>query len=286
MLHPLLFEDILRAALREDIGRAGDITTAAIIGPAARMRAVFRARKPGTIAGLPIAEATMRLLDPALGFRTLVPDGAQAEAGAVLAAVEGNARAILAAERTALNLLSHLSGIATATREVVEAVRPHRPRIACTRKTLPGLRGLQKYAVRQGGGANHRFGLDDAMLIKDNHIALAGGIAAAMRQARDAAGHMVRIQVEVESPAGAEEAVQAGADAILLDNMAPDAMRQIVARHGAGVTIEASGGITPASAAAVAASGVHVISLGWLTHSVRALDIGLDADAAGRDGSG
>jgi len=199
------------------------------------------------------------------------------QAGSIIAEIAGPARGILTAERVALNFLGHLSGIATATRGMAEAISHTRARIVCTRKTTPGLRTLEKYAVRCGGGLNHRFGLDDAMLIKDNHIALAGGIGPALQRARAHAGHLVKIEIEVDTLAQLEDVIANGsADAVLLDNMSPDNLRQAVGLVAGRAVIEASGGITPANAAVIAETGVDLISAGWLTHSVRTLDIGLD----------
>jgi nicotinate-nucleotide pyrophosphorylase (carboxylating) len=196
--------------------------------------------------------------------------------GHVIAVLTGPARGMLTAERVALNFLCHLSGVASATAGIVEAIRGQRARIVCTRKTLPGLRSLQKYAVRVGGGSNHRFGLDDAVLIKDNHIAVAGGIAPAVERARAQVGHLVKIEVEVDTPAQLEEALKLGIDAVLLDNMSPEALRRAVALVDHRAITEASGRITPATAPAIAATGVDLISVGWLTHSAAVLDIGLD----------
>ena len=276
--HRLLYEDLLLRSLREDLGGAGDLTTEAIVGETARARASFVARRPGRIAGLRVAIDTLRLLDPALEARIDHGDGADVAAGAVLARVEGSARAILTGERVALNFLGRLSGIATATREVALAIAGHRARIADTRKTTPGLRVLEKYAVRAGGGANHRFGLDDAILIKDNHVAFAGGLRAAVERARAAAGHTVRIEVEVDSLAQLDEALALGVDLILLDNFSIADLRRAVDRAAGRAVLEASGGITPGNAAAVASTGVDLLSAGWLTHSAPSLDVALDVE--------
>ena len=275
-LWPLLWEEAVRRALAEDLGRAGDLTTDAIVPPDLVAEARLVARAAGRIAGLAPALAAFRLLDPAVESEVALPDGSDADAGATIATVRGPARAILAAERTALNFLGHLSGIATATRDLVAAVAGHRARIVCTRKTTPGLRALEKHAVRAGGGANHRFGLDDAVLIKDNHVALAGGVAPAIERARAAAGHLVKIEVEVDTLDQLDEALAAGADAVLLDNMPLDVLRQAVERARGRAITEASGGITAETAAAVAATGVDLISAGWLTHSAPALDVALE----------
>jgi nicotinate-nucleotide pyrophosphorylase (carboxylating) len=275
-LWPLLYEEAVRRALAEDLGRAGDLTTDAIV-PANRLaEARLVARAAGRIAGVEPALAAFRLLDPSVEAGVALADGSDAEAGATIATVRGPARAILAAERTALNFLGHLSGIATATRDLVAAVAGHRARIVCTRKTTPGLRALEKHAVRAGGGANHRFGLDDAVLIKDNHVALAGGVVPAVERARAASGHLVKIEVEVDTLDQLDEALAAGADAVLLDNMPLDVLRQAVERARGRAITEASGGITAGTAAAVAATGVDLISVGWLTHSAPALNVALE----------
>ncbi len=275
-LWPLLWEDLVRRALAEDLGRAGDLTTDAIVPPGLAAEARLVARAAGRIAGLDPALGAFRLLDPAVEAEVALPDGSDAAAGATIAVVRGQARALLAAERTALNLLGHLSGVATATRGLVAAVAGHRARVVCTRKTTPGLRALEKRAVRAGGGANHRFGLDDAVLIKDNHRALAGGVRPAIERARAAVGHLVKIEVEVDTLAELEEALAAGADAVLLDNMTPEELRRAVDLAAGRAVTEASGGITPATAAEIAATGVDLISVGWLTHSSPALDVALD----------
>ncbi|HYC12868.1 MAG TPA: carboxylating nicotinate-nucleotide diphosphorylase [Stellaceae bacterium] len=276
-LSPIIVEPIVRAALAEDLGRAGDITSDAIIPAEARARGVLAARQPGVVAGLDVAATAFRLLDPAVEIEVLRHDGDKIEAGARIAAVSGKARALLSAERVALNFLCRLSGIATATRAIADAVRGSRARVCDTRKTTPGLRALEKYAVRVGGGVNHRFGLDDAVLIKDNHIALAGGIRAAVSKARARLGHMVKIEIEVDSLDQVPEAIDAKADVIMLDNMTLPEMREAASMaNRAGVVTEASGRITAESAAAIAATGVDMISAGWITHSAPILDIGLD----------
>ena len=275
-LSPLLYESVVRAALAEDLGRAGDITTDSIIPSDAMLEAVISTRSPGRIAGLYLAEATFRLLDPRVDFQTRRPDGSDAEPGDVLAEVAGPARAILSGERVALNFVGHLSGIATATREIVAAVNGYRARVTCTRKTTPGLRAVEKYAVRAGGGCNHRFGLDDGILIKDNHIAVAGGIAPAIERARQYAGHMSKIEVEVDTLEQLEEVLAADADAVLLDNMPLTTLRQAVEMIDGRIIAEASGSVTAKTAPGIAATGVDVISAGWLTHSAPTLDIGLD----------
>jgi nicotinate-nucleotide pyrophosphorylase (carboxylating) len=272
----LLYEPIVDAALREDLGRAGDQTTDAVVPADATATARLVARRAGRVAGLPVACRAFTLLDPRVQVDLRAEDGEDVAAGATLALISGPARPILSAERVALNLLGRLCGIATVTREVVASVAGTRARVACTRKTTPGLRVLEKYAVRVGGGANHRFGLDDAVLIKDNHVAVAGGVAEAVHRARAAVGHLVKVEVEVTGLTQVSEALEAGADAVLLDNMTPEAMREAVALVAGRAVTEASGGITPENAAVVAATGVEVISLGWLTHSAPALDVALD----------
>ncbi|HEX3500961.1 MAG TPA: carboxylating nicotinate-nucleotide diphosphorylase [Stellaceae bacterium] len=275
-LSPLLFEPLVRAALCEDLGRAGDITTDAIVPDDARAQTALVARQDGIVAGLDIALLAFRLVDGAITAEIARRDGSRVVAGGVIATIAGPARGILTAERVALNFLCQLSGVASATAALVDAVRGHRARVTCTRKTIPGLRALQKYAVRIGGGSNHRFGLDDAVLIKDNHVAIAGGIAPAIARVHAAIGHLVKIELEVDTLSQLEEALSAGIDAVLLDNMSADELRRAVAMVGGCAITEASGRITPASAPAIAASGVDLISAGWLTHSAPVLDIGLD----------
>ncbi|MFT8688248.1 MAG: carboxylating nicotinate-nucleotide diphosphorylase, partial [Novacetimonas hansenii] len=239
--------------------------------------AVLSARQAGVVAGLDMARLSFCLMDPRIEFTVAAPDGTHVTPGQVIASVRGPARGILSGERVALNFVSHLCGIATATAQVVAAVEPYGTRVSCTRKTLPGMRAIQKYAVRAGGGANHRFGLDDAILIKDNHLAIAGGIRPALTRARAAAGHLVSIELEVDTLEQLAEGLEVGGvDVFLLDNMTPDQLRQAVAVIDHRAVAEASGGVTPQNAATVAATGVDLISMGWLTHSVRAMDIGLD----------
>ena len=275
-LPDLMLEPMVRAALLEDLGRAGDITTDAVVPPGLLCRVVLTARDPGIVAGLDLARLAFTLVDPRLRFSVMVPDASRVLPGDVIAAIDGPARGILMGERVALNYLCHLSGIASATARLVDAVRHTPARISCTRKTIPGLRAIQKYAVRAGGGSNHRFGLDDAVLIKDNHIAMAGGVATAIRRARGAVGHLVKIEVEIDTLAQLGEALSIGADAFLLDNMTPAMLREAVGMiDGRGIA-EASGRITPDTAPAIAEAGVDLISAGWLTHSVTVLDIGLD----------
>ncbi len=274
-LRPLVYEDLMRRALAEDLGQAGDITTDSIV-PASREGAgEIVARVPGRVAGLEVALLTFHLLDPDTATEVCQPDGADVEASQVLARVRGRARALLTGERTALNLLGRLSGIATATRDVVARLDGLSTRIACTRKTTPGLRALEKYAVRVGGGMSHRYGLHDAVLIKDNHIALAGGIAPAVERAR-AAGHTVRVEVEVDTLVQLDEALELGVDVVLLDNMDDETLREAVSRARGRSLTEASGGIRPERVREVAETGVDIISLGWLTHSAPSLDVALD----------
>src|SRR5271165_5497650 len=266
-------------ALAEDLGGAGDLTTNAIIPANAIAEAVLALREDGRVAGLPLAIAAFKAMDPNIEVEVLVAEGSQAGAGAAIARISGKTRAILSAERVALNLLQHLSGIATATHHFVEAVAGTHARIVCTRKTTPGLRAFEKYAVRAGGGSNHRFGLFDAVLIKDNHIAAAGSIPAAIERARGAVGHMVKIEVEVDTIAQLEDALHHPIDAVLLDNMAVPELKNAVARAKAvrpGIQCEASGGVRLVTVRAIAETGVDMISVGALTHSVKALDIGLD----------
>jgi nicotinate-nucleotide pyrophosphorylase (carboxylating) len=280
VLPPQLVAEAVSRALAEDLGRAGDITSAATIPATATATAVIAAREPGVIAGLALAETAFRQMDAAVEFAPAVADGDKVERGAVVAHISGNARAILSAERVALNFLSHLSGIATLTRRYADAVKHTKARVTCTRKTIPGLRAFEKYAVRCGGGSNHRFGLDDAILIKDNHIAVAGGVGEAIRRSKDFAGHLVKIEVEVDTLDQLKEVLEAGADVILLDNMPPAKLREAVAIAGGKAVLEASGGVTLETVAAIAETGVDFISSGALTHSARALDLGLDVEVA------
>lgn len=276
-LPAVMLEPVVRAALLEDLGRAGDITTDAIVDADTESRLRLVARKPGVLAGLDLARMAFALTDPRIELLPALRDGVRLRPGDEIAVVGGPARGILTAERTALNLLCHLSGVASATAAIADAIRPYGTRVTCTRKTLPGMRALQKYAVRVGGGSNHRFGLDDAMLIKDNHVALAGGIKPAIERARAAAGHLVKIELEVDTLAQLEEALALGVDVVLLDNMDLAQLRQAVAMAKGRAITEASGGVTPETAPAIAATGVDLIAIGWITHSVQVLDIGLDA---------
>ena len=274
--HALLIEPIVRHALEEDLGRAGDITSELTVAADARSTARLIARQAGTISGLVAAERAFHLVDSAVSFAVHTPDGASVQAGTLLATIEGSSRAILTSERVALNFTGHLSGVATATRSMVDAVNGTNARIVCTRKTTPGLRVLEKYAVRCGGGFNHRFGLDDAVLIKDNHLVAAGGIKPAIERVRAGLGHMVKVELEVDKLTQLEEALSLGIDTILLDNMPPDTLRQAVAMAKGRATLEASGNITLATVRAVAETGVDYISSGAITHSAQNLDLGLD----------
>ena len=279
-IDPLIYGPVVERALQEDLGLAGDVTTAAVVPAGARLEARFVAREAGRLAGLPVALDAFRRLDADVAAHVLRHDGADIEAGDTLAVLTGPARPILTGERTALNILTRLSGIATATRRAVEAVKPHATRVACTRKTTPGLRALEKYAVRVGGGVNHRFGLFDAVLVKDNHIAAAGGLGPAIDRARAALGHMTKTEVEVDSLAQLAEVLAAGVDAVLLDNMTPDQVGEAVAIVAGRAVVEVSGGIRPDTVGDYAAAGADIVSLGWLTHSAAGLDIGLDCAAA------
>ena len=275
-LPKIMIEPLVRAALLEDLGRAGDITTDAIVPADMRATTALVARKAGVVAGFDCTAIAFRLIEPALKIETLRPDGSAVTAGETIATITGPTRGILTAERVALNFLCHLSGIASAAAAIVQSIKGHRARLVCTRKTMPGLRALQKYAVRVGGGFNHRFGLDDGVLIKDNHIAAAGSLTAAVARARAAIGHLVKIELEVDTLQQLDEALRLKVDAVLLDNMSLDDLRRAVAVIGGRLITEASGRITPETAAGVAATGVDLLSSGWLTHSVTALDIGLD----------
>ena len=277
-LPDLIIEPIVRAALVEDLGRAGDITSLACIDADARLSARFAGRQAGVVAGLACARLAIHALDPAARFETLVQDGDVLAPGAVLARVDANARALLSAERVALNLLGRLSGVASLTAAYVAAVAGTSARIVDTRKTTPGLRALEKYAVRCGGGVNHRFGLDDAILIKDNHVAACGGVGEAIRRARAAAGHLVKIEAEVDGLDQLTEALAERPDVIMLDNFSLGDLREAVARAKGQVVLEASGGVNLTTVRAIAETGVDVISVGALTHSAPVLDIGLDAD--------
>ena len=277
MLPDLLIEPVVRRALAEDLGRAGDVTAQACIPEGARMRAVFAARKAGVLAGIDCVRLAVLAMDPDASVDLKLRDGEAFEAGAVLAEVEADARAFLAAERTALNLLGRLCGIATLTQAYVAAVAGTKARIADTRKTTPGLRALEKHAVLCGGGVNHRFGLDDAILIKDNHVAVCGGVGEAVRRARASVGHLMKVEVEVDGLDQLDEALAAGPDVVMLDNFTLPMLREAVARTGGRITLEASGGVNLETVRGIAETGVDVISVGALTHSAPALDVGLDA---------
>jgi nicotinate-nucleotide pyrophosphorylase (carboxylating) len=272
----IVIEPLVRTALLEDLGRAGDLTTDAIIGTEQTATVQLVSREPGVIAGGDCARLAWELLDDRVQVTDLLPDSSRVQAGTVIGTVTGPARALLSGERVALNFLGHLSGVATGTATLADAIAHTHARVADTRKTIPGLRALQKHAVVAGGGSNHRFGLDDAVLIKDNHIAVAGGIVPAVRAARAHVGHLVKIEVEVDSLDQLRELLDIGADAVLLDNMGDDLLREAVAMVAGRMITEASGRITPTTAVPLAEAGVDLISVGWLTHSARVLDIGLD----------
>lgn len=275
-----IIEAAVSAALAEDLGRRGDITSNSVIAAEATGRWAICARQPGRVAGMALAALAFTSLDHLLTFSAAIPDGEDVAKGEVIASIDGPVRAALAGERTALNFLGHLGGIATMTAHFVSLIAGSGAAVCCTRKTTPGLRALEKYAVRAGGGQNHRFGLDDAVLIKDNHLAAAGGIEAAMTAARAHAGHMVKIEVEVDNLDQLRQALSTpgGApDVILLDNMSPDVLTEAVRIAGRNVVLEASGGVNETTIAAIAATGVDLISVGALTHSAPVLDIGLDA---------
>ena len=276
-LPDVMLEPLVRMALLEDLGRAGDLTTDTIVPADAKDSLRLVARQEGVLAGLDLARLAFHLLDNGLVFEPLCGDGTVLAPGMEIARISGKSRAILTGERTALNYLCHLSGVASATYSIAQAIEPYGTRVTCTRKTMPGLRALQKYAVRVGGGSNHRFGLDDAVLIKDNHIALAGDVATAVGRARAGVGHMVKIELEVDTLAQLESALQLGVDVVLLDNMDLQTLRTAVAMCRGKAVTEASGRITPETAPQVAATGVDQIAVGWLTHSAKVLDIGLDA---------
>jgi nicotinate-nucleotide pyrophosphorylase (carboxylating) len=275
-LSPLIVEPLVRAALLEDLGRAGDLTTDFVVRAEQSARVRLAARDAGVVAGTDLAATAFRLVDPAVTVDIALEDGTRVVPGDVIATVSGPARAILTAERVALNFLGHLSGVATATAQIADAVAHTTTRVTCTRKTTPGLRAVEKHAVLAGGGVNHRFGLDDAILIKDNHIALAGGVREAIKRARAGAGHLVKIEVEVDSIDQLREVLTDPVDAVLLDKMAPGTLREAVELVAGRMVTEASGRLTAANAPAVAATGVDLMSAGWITHSAPVLDIGLD----------
>ena len=281
-LPDIMIDPIVRMALAEDLGRAGDVTAQACIPAGSRMRAIVGARKPGVLAGMGCMRLAVLAMDPAATVTEHVADGEAFEAGTALAEIEGDARALLSAERTGLNLLGRLSGIATLTRDYVRAVEGTKARIADTRKTTPGLRALEKHAVVCGGGINHRFGLDDAILIKDNHVVVCGGVEPAVTRARAMAGHLMKIELEVDGLAQLDQALALvdqgrGPDVVMLDNFSLEMLRDAVARTAGRVTLEASGGVNLTTVGAIARTGVDVISVGGLTHSASVLDIGLDA---------
>ena len=278
-LAKVLLKPLVEAALMEDLGRRGDVTSQATIPADMQAQLQIKARQAGVICGMDLARLSFALIDEQIEFIAKVNDGATVEAGTVLATVHGNARNLLTAERTALNFMTHLSGIATDTKKIVDSVAAYSAQITCTRKTMPGLRSVQKYAVRCGGGRNHRLGLDDAILIKDNHIAIAGDIKTAIQQAQNFAGHLIPIEVEVDTLGQLEQALEAGVNLVLLDNMAPEVLSKAVAMCKGRAKTEASGGITPETVQAVAETGVDFIAMGYLTHSTTALDIGLDFSA-------
>ncbi|MDN3398512.1 carboxylating nicotinate-nucleotide diphosphorylase [Psychrobacter sp. APC 3426] len=278
-LDEVLLKPLVEAALTEDLSRRGDVTSQATIPVDMQAQLQIKARQAGVVCGMDLARLSFALVDAQIEFAAQVVDGETVAAGTVLAIVSGNARHLLTAERTALNFMTHLSGIATATRQIVDSVAEYPAQITCTRKTIPGLRTVQKYAVRCGGGRNHRLGLDDAILIKDNHIAIAGDIKTAIKQAQDFAGHLIPIEVEVDTLAQLEQALDAGVSLVLLDNMSPETLSKAVAMCKGRAKTEASGGITPETVQAVAETGVDFIAMGYLTHSTTALDIGLDFSA-------
>lgn len=279
LLPRVLYEPLVQRALTEDLGQAGDVTTDAIIQADRSVVGHIVARQPGCIAGLPLALRAFGMLDESVRVRCLVADGAEVSPGNELAVVEGSVRTVLSAERTALNLVGHLSGVATVTRAIVGTIAGTGARVVCTRKTLPGLRALQKYAVRVGGGSNHRFGLHDAVLIKDNHLAIAGGVVEAVERVRRRVGHMVKVEVEVDTLEQLDAVLGLKVDAVLLDNMDVDTLRSAVARVDGRAITEASGGITPDTALTIAQTGVDLLSVGWITHSAPNLDVGLDIQA-------
>ena len=278
-LDEVLLKPLVEAALTEDLGRRGDVTSQATIPATMQAQLQIKARQAGVICGMDLARLSFALVDVQIEFIAQVTDGETVAAGTVLAIVSGNARHLLTAERTALNFMTHLSGIATATRQIVDSVAEYPAQITCTRKTIPGLRTVQKYAVRCGGGRNHRLGLDDAILIKDNHIAIAGDIKTAIKQTQDFAGHLIPIEVEVDTLEQLEQALEAGVSLVLLDNMSPETLSKAVTMCKGRAKTEASGGITPQTVQAVAETGVDFIAMGYLTHSTTALDIGLDFSA-------
>lgn len=279
-LSPFIIEPLVRMALTEDLGRAGDITSDSTVPDSARACVVIAAREEGRIAGLDIAEAAFRMVDGNLKITRLIREGADVKKGDEVMQVEGRARSILTAERVALNFMGHMSGVATLTLKMVRAVGNHKAKIAATRKTLPGLRAVQKYAVMVGGGIPHRYGLDDAVLIKDNHIAMAGGVRNAIRGAKAHIGHTVKIEVEVDTLEQLAEVLEEGVDIVMLDNMTNEQMKKAVAMAEGRAVVEASGGVTLARIPEIAETGVDLISSGAITHSAPNFDVGLDYKAA------
>ena len=275
-LPAIMIEPMVRATLLEDLGRAGDLTTDSIVPESARATCALMARQAGVVAGLDFALMAFRLIDPTIECKVERRDGTRLRPGDTIATISGPARGILTGERTALNFLSHLSGVASATRGIADAIAGTKAQVCCTRKTMPGLRSAQKYAVRVGGGSNHRFGLDDAVLIKDNHVAIAGGVRAAVERTRAGVGHLVKIELEVDTLEQLAEALTLRVDAVLLDNMGPDMLRVAVGMVDGRAITEASGRIRPETAPAIAEAGVDLLSVGWLTHSAAVLEIGLD----------
>ncbi len=272
----IIWRDAVERALAEDLGRRGDLTSRSIFKKDKTCQAKFVARKSGIVCGIEAARQAFLLCDPAVQFKALLNDGDEVDAGSVISTVEGPVIAVLEGERTAINFLSHLSGIATYTNEFVQKIAHTKAKICCTRKTTPGLRALEKYAVLAGGGSNHRYGLDDAILIKDNHIAVAGGIVEAVTLARQNAGHMIKIEVEVDTLAQLQAILDEKIDAVLLDNMGPDDLKKAVAMIAGKFTAEASGGVNLVSVQVIAETGVDLISVGAITNSAPVLDIGLD----------
>lgn len=276
MISESLYRDIVELALEEDLGTAGDITTESTIPEDAEATGEFRTRRRGVIVGLAVAQYVFEVVDDTVEFDARVDDGDRVEAGSLLAVVKGSARSILSAERTALNFLARMSGVATQAALLVDAVEGTGAKIADTRKTMPGHRALDKYAVRMGGGMNHRFGLHDAVMIKDNHIVAAGSITGAVEAARSKVGHTVSVEVEVETLKQLEQVLETDTDIVLLDNMSPMDLAEAVKMVDGEMTTEASGGVTLDTVREIAETGVDVISVGWITHSAPQLDIGLD----------
>lgn len=277
MLNPIALTELVKNALLEDIG-PGDITTEATVPADRTATAVLYVKDEGVVCGHQAAQLAFQLYDPSVTYEILVPEGTFVEYGTQIARVAGPARSILTAERVALNFIQRMSGIASTTRRLAESIKYHRARLVETRKTTPGLRLIEKYAVRVGGGVNHRYGLHDAIMIKDNHIAVCGSIKEAVLAARKVVSHVMKIEVEVDSLEQLQEALDAGADVILLDNMDPETLKKAVEMAGGKAILEASGGITAANLADVARTGVDIISMGALTHSIKSLDISLDIE--------